>query len=119
VICSESFTISISLCSTLGMSPLFQFPALPTLDAHFISQIKSFCRESMIVSLVKTASELEIYAREFEVSCSNLDQLLRPTFELYKLTPPPLPTPIPLTAYPLDFHAPEGKIDYGVVADEA
>lgn len=65
----------------------------------------------MIVSLIKTASELEIFAREFEVSCSNLDQLLRPTFELYKLAPPPLPTPLPLTAYPLDFQAPEGKDD--------
>jgi hypothetical protein len=63
----------------------------------------------MIISLVKTASELEVYAREFEVSCSNLDQLLRPTFEHYKIEPPPLPTPLPLTAYPLDFQPPEGK----------
>lgn len=61
----------------------------------------------MIISLVKTASELEVYAREFEVSCSNLDQLLRPTFEHYKIEPPPLPTPLPLTAYPLDFQPPE------------
>jgi hypothetical protein len=67
------------------------------------------CRESMIVSLVKTASELEVFAREFEVACGNLDQLLRPTFELYQLAPPPLPRPLPLTAYPLDFQAPEGK----------
>mmetsp|Transcript_12515 Transcript_12515/g.22663 ORF Transcript_12515/g.22663 Transcript_12515/m.22663 type:complete len:327 (-) Transcript_12515:340-1320(-) len=61
----------------------------------------------MIVSLVKTASELEIYAREFEVSCGNVEQLLRPTFEMYKLKPPQLPMPVPLTAYPLDFRAPE------------
>jgi len=93
--------------SSLGTSPLFQFPALPTLDSHFISQIKAFCRESMIVSLVKTASELEIYAREFELSCNNLDQLLKPTFHMYRLDPPALPTPVPLTAYPLDFQAPE------------
>ena len=64
---------------------------------------------AMIISLVKTASELEVYAREFEVSCSNLEQLLRPTFELYKVEPPPLPAPLPLTAYPLDFQPPEGK----------
>ncbi|KAL7470595.1 hypothetical protein ACHAXS_010844 [Conticribra weissflogii] len=95
--------------SSLGTSPLFQFPALPTLDSHFISQIKAFCRESMIVSLVKTASELEIYAREFELSCNNLDQLLKPTFHMYRLDPPALPTPVPLTAYPLDFQAPEGR----------
>ncbi|KAL7504601.1 hypothetical protein ACHAXN_005220 [Cyclotella atomus] len=93
--------------SSLATNPLFQFPALPTLDAHFIFQIKLMCRESMIISLVKTASELEVYAREFEVSCSNLDQLLRPTFEHYKIEPPPLPTPLPLTAYPLDFQPPE------------
>lgn len=94
--------------STLGIYPIFQFPALPTLDVHFNAQIKSFCRDSMIVSLVKTASELEIYAREFEISCGNVDQLLRPTFEMYKLAPVQLPTPVPLTAYPLDFRAPEG-----------
>ena len=64
----------------------------------------------MIVSLVKTASELEIYAREFEISCEKVvDAVLRPTFEMYKLSPPQLPMPVPLTAYPLDFRAPEGQ----------
>ena len=74
---------------------------------HFIAQIKAFCRESMIISLVKTASDLEIFARESELSCGNVDQLLRPTFDMYKLVPPQLPNPIPLTAYPLDFKPPE------------
>jgi hypothetical protein len=59
---------------------------------------------------VKTASDLEIYAREFEISCGNVEQLLRPTFVMYKLTPPQLPMPVPLTAYPLDFRAPEGNL---------
>ena len=95
--------------STLGVSPLFQFPALPQIDVHYIAQIKAFCRESMILSLVKTASELEVYAREQEVSCSNLDHLLRPTFDAYLLAPPALPKPVPLTAYPLDFQPPEGE----------
>ena len=63
----------------------------------------------MIVSLIKTASDLEVFARESEVSCGNVDTLLRPTFEVYKLQPPQLPNPLPLTAYPLDFTAPEGK----------
>lgn len=94
--------------STLGVSPLFKSPSLTQIDVHYIAQIKAFCRESMIVSLVKTASELEVYAREQEVSCSNLDHLLRPTFDAYKLAPPPLPKPVPLTAYPLDFQPPEG-----------
>lgn len=93
--------------STLGVSPLFESPSLPQIDVHYIAQIKAFCRESMIVSLVKTASELEVYAREQEVACSNLDHLLRPTFEAYKLAPPPLPKPVPLSAYPLDFQPPE------------
>jgi len=94
------------------MYPAFQVPALPTLDGHFISQIKALCRESMVVSLVKTASDLEIYAREFEISCGNVEQLLRPTFDMYKLTPPQLPMPVPLTAYPLDFRAPEGNLAF-------
>ncbi|KAL7457430.1 hypothetical protein ACHAWC_008998 [Mediolabrus comicus] len=93
--------------STLGVSRLFESPSLPQIDVHYIAQIKAFCRESMIVSLVKTASELEVYAREQEVACSNLDHLLRPTFEAYKLAPPPLPKPVPLSAYPLDFQPPE------------
>ena len=96
--------------TTLGIHQLFQSPSLPQMDAHYIAQIKSFCRESMIISLVKTASELEVYAREQEVSCSNLDHLLRPTFDTYKLAPPPLPKPVPLTAYPLDFQPPEGEL---------
>lgn len=98
--------------STLGVTPLFESPSvahIDAIDAHYIAQIKAFCRESMIVSLVKTASELEVYAREQEVSCSNLDYLLRPTFDAYKLAPPPLPKPVPLTAYPLDFQPPEGE----------
>lgn len=64
-----------SFNSTLGHSPLFKFPALPSIDVHMIAQIKAFCRESMIISLVKTASDLEIFARESELSCGNVDQL--------------------------------------------
>lgn len=116
VLMSFSSPSLFSELSTLGMYhsmqgnyTSFQFPPLPTLDGHFIAQINAFCRESMIVFLVKTASELEIYAREFERSCGNLDQLLRPTFDMYRITPPQLPVPVPLTAYPLDFRAPEGN----------
>ena len=112
----RKFTIqpSLSFVSTLGMYTAFQYPALPTLDGHFISQIKALCRENMIVSLVKTASDLEMYAREAEISCGNVDQLLRPTFNMYRMTPPKLPAPVPLTAYPLDFRAPEGNLVFTV-----
>jgi hypothetical protein len=94
-----------------GSGPSAQFgafPALPTLDVHFCSQIRTVCRERMIVTLLKMASELEQYARESEYSCANLIQLLRPTFRHFQLTPPALPQPVPLTAYPLDFSPPEG-----------
>jgi len=63
----------------------------------------------MILSLLKTASELEQYAREGESSCANLIQLLKPTYDTYKLKPPSLPRPVPLTAYPLDFTPPESS----------
>jgi len=93
--------------STLSTCPFGAFPALPTLDVQYCSQIRRLCRENMILSLLKSAAELEQFARESEYQCANLIQLLRPTFELYLLAPPALPTPIPLTAYPLDFQAPE------------
>jgi len=83
------------------------FPALPTLDVHFCSQMRRFSRESMIVSLLRSASELEQYARESEYSCASLIQTLKPMFELYEIEPPALPKPVPLTAYPLDFTPPQ------------
>ena len=63
----------------------------------------------MIVSLLKSASDLEEYARDAEYECANLIQMLRPTFELYGMEPPALPQPLPLTAYPLDFAPPQCK----------
>jgi hypothetical protein len=61
----------------------------------------------MIRSLLKSAAELEQYARESEYACASLIQTLRPTFELYQLSPPALPQALPLTAYPLDFTPPQ------------
>ena len=110
-ILSELCYFSIALYfSTLVSCPFGAFPALPTLDVQYCSQIKALCRENMIISLLKAARELEQFARESEFSCANLIQLLRPTFASYQLNAPPLPQPIPLSAYPLDFHPPEGTI---------
>lgn len=88
---------SLSVCS------FGQFPALTTLDVHYCSQLRRLSREVMVVSLLRSASELEQYAREAEYACANLIQVLKPCFELYKMDPPGLPQPLPLAEYPLDF----------------
>jgi hypothetical protein len=70
--------------------------------------MRMLVRERMVISLLKTASELENFARDAEFSCSNFAQLLKPAFhQLYQVPPPNLPEPIPLSAYPLDFSSPE------------
>lgn len=93
--------------NTLLSSRFGTFPALPTLDVHYCSQIRRLSREDMIVQLLKSASELEDYAREAEYACANMISLLKPTFETYGIEPPSLPKPTPLTAYPLEFTAPQ------------
>lgn len=83
------------------------FPALPSLDVHYCSQIRRLSREDMVVQLLRSASELEDYAREAEYACANLIALLQPAFDTYGVPPPSLPRPTALTAYPLDFIAPQ------------
>jgi hypothetical protein len=92
---------------TLLTSRFGDFPALPTLDMHYCSQIRRLSREEMVAQLLKSASELEEYAREAEYACANMISLLQPTFEAYGIDPPALPKPTPLTAYPLNFVAPQ------------
>ena len=111
----EHLLTFLGVYSTLSTCPFGAFPALPTLDAHYCSHIHMLCREAMIASLLRSAAELEQFARESELSCANLILLLRPTFELYDLLPPALPAPIPLTAYPLDFRAPERKSCHSIL----
>ena len=89
--------------ASLGVAPFGRFPALLTLDNHYCSQLRRLCRESMIVSLLKAASELEQYARESEYACASLCQALQPTVDTYGLVIPALAPSLPLTAYPLDF----------------
>ena len=95
--------------STLVSCPFGAFPALPTLDVHYCSQIKLVCKENMVMSLLKAASELEQFARESEYSCAVMVKLMKSTFYAYDIEAPILPNPVPLTAYPLDFDAPESK----------
>ena len=93
--------------TTLKTRRFGAFPSLPTLDVHYCSQLRRICRESMIFSLLKVASELEDFAREGELACANLITLLKPTFEAYGVEAPSLPRATPLYAYPLDFVAPQ------------
>jgi len=93
--------------TTLTTSRFGAFPALPTLDVQYCSQIRRLSREAMIVQLLKSASELEEYAREAEFACANMIALLQPTFQAYCIEAPLLPKPVPLTSYPLDFQVPQ------------
>eukprot|EP00977_Amphora_coffeiformis_P022379 scaffold10856_cov229-Amphora_coffeaeformis.AAC.30 len=94
--------------TTLSTTTSFgKFPSLSTLDVHFCSQIRRFSRETMVMQLLKSASELEEYARQSEYACANMISLLRATFEAYEVDPPALPEPVPLTSYPLDFVPPQ------------
>ncbi len=63
----------------------------------------------MLSSLIKSAQELEIYAREAEAKCHRMMQILKPMFVTYEEDPPDVPEPIPVSSYPLDFIPPEGK----------
>ena len=93
--------------SSLQWSRFGSFPSLPTLDVHYCSQLRQLSRQDMIVQLLKSASELEEYARKAEYACANMISLLHPTFETYGIDAPSLPKATPLTAYPLDFVAPQ------------
>lgn len=93
--------------STLQTCRFGAFPALPTLDVHYCSQMRRYSREMMICQLLKSASELEEYARTSEFNCASMINMLEPTFENYDLEMPGLPEPVPLNEYPLDFVPPQ------------
>ena len=94
--------------TTLTTTTAFgKFPSLSTLDVHYCSQIRRYSREAMVVQLLKSASDLEEWARKSEYACANMISLLTPTFEAYEVEPPPLPKPVPLTSYKLDFVPPQ------------
>lgn len=89
--------------STLISCPFGAFPSLPTLDVHYCSQMKAVSRQYMISSLLKSAQELEVFARESEYLCAKLIKTLEPTFIAYDEEPPQVPKAIPVSEYPLDF----------------
>jgi hypothetical protein len=87
--------------------PFGQFPSLPTLDVHYCSQLRRLSREAMITQLLKSAKELEDYAKSAEYNCANLITLLEPMMRYYQVPPVTLPTPKPLEDYPLEFTPPQ------------
>jgi hypothetical protein len=89
--------------TTLSTTRFGSFPSLPTLDVHYCSQVRRISRDAMIVQLMKSAGELEQFAREAELACANMITLLKPTFKAYEVDAPSLPTPKLLTEYKLDY----------------
>ena len=110
----QTFTTLITSCA------FGKFPSLSTLDVHYCSQIRRFSRETMVIQLLKSASDLEEYARQAEYACANMISLLQPTFEAYEIDAPALPEPVPLTSYPLDFVPPQTECPpWGIKVMEA
>ena len=72
--------------NTLASCAFGAFPSLMTLDVHYCSQMKDICKENMISALLKSAQELEIYAREAEYECAKV-RLQQLTFYKYILLP--------------------------------
>jgi hypothetical protein len=94
--------------NTLSTLPFGQFPSLPTLDVHYCSQLRRLSREAMITQLLKSAKELEDYAKTAEYNCAICITLLEPMFKFYGIPPMSLPEKSkPLDQYPLDFTPPQ------------
>ena len=93
--------------NTLSTAPFGQFPALPTLDVQYCSQLRRLSREAMITQLLKAAKELEDYAKSAEYNCANLLTLLEPMVHYYRIPPITLPRAKSLESYPLDYTPPQ------------
>lgn len=94
--------------NTLSSLPFGQFPSLPTLDVHYCSQLRRLSRESMITHLLKSAKELEDYAKTAEYNCAICITLLEPMLDYYGIPPMSLPlTNKSLQDYPLDYTPPQ------------
>jgi len=94
--------------NTLSTLPFGQFPSLPTLDVHYCSQLRRLSREAMITQLLKSAKELEDYAKTAEYNCAILITLLSPMLDVYGIPPMGIPKASkPLDQYPLEFTPPQ------------
>jgi hypothetical protein len=94
--------------NTLYTLPFGQFPSLPTLDVHYCSQLRRLSRESMITHLLKSAKDLEDYAKGAEYNCALCITILEPMLEYYGIPPLNLPkTSKSLQEYPLEYTPPQ------------
>jgi len=94
--------------NTFTTLPFGQFPSLPTLDVHFCSQLRRLSRENMITHLLKSAKDLEEYAKSAEYNCAVCISLLKPMLMNYELGALELPKPPKsLQEYPLEFTPPQ------------
>jgi len=94
--------------NTFATLPFGQFPSLPTLDVHYCSQLRRLSREAMITQLLKSAKELEVYAKSAEYNCAICITLLAPMLDVYGIPPIGLPKASkPLDQYPLEFTPPQ------------
>eukprot|EP00980_Cylindrotheca_fusiformis_P001392 scaffold345_cov134-Cylindrotheca_fusiformis.AAC.3 len=107
--------------NTLSTLPFGQFPSLPTLDVHYCSQLRRLSRESMITQLLKSAKELEDYAKTAEYNCAICITLLEPMFKFYGIAPLGLPDASKsLDEYTLDFTPPQIACPpWGILVSEA
>ena len=102
----EESTVTFSSLSKISFGT---FPALTTLDAQYCSQLRAICRENMIIALLKSAAELESFAREAEQSCAELAFLLGWAYNAFKVPMPSYPLKVPLNAFPLNYNAVESE----------
>jgi hypothetical protein len=94
--------------NTISTLPFGQFPSLPTLDVHYCSQLRRLSRESMISHLLKSAKELEDYAKTAEYNCAICITVLKPMVRFYRIPPLELPnTSKALQEYALDYEPPQ------------
>jgi len=93
--------------NTFVTLPFGQFPSLPTLDVHYCSQLRRLSREAMISQLLKSAKELEDYAKSAEYSCATLLTLLDPMVAYYGVPPLAPPRAKSLEEYPLEYTPPQ------------
>ena len=62
----------------------------------------------MLVSLLKTAREMERFALDAESDCRSLTKLLHPAFNSYNVPPPILPIRRALSEYTLEYDPAKG-----------
>lgn len=93
--------------NTVAALAFGKFPCLPTLDVQYCSQLRRLSRENMIAQLLRSAKDLEDYAKLAEYNCAVFVTLVDPVVALYDVPALQLPDPKPLHDYPLEYEPPQ------------